>query len=69
MATKRFKAGELKNCEDRTDYARLETMSEAELEEAAGADPDSTPPTDEQLAAFKRAAPDDRSEGPGASDT
>ena len=45
---------------DRTDWKRLKTATDEQVEAAAKTDPDNLPLTDEQLAAAKRASPDVR---------
>jgi len=48
--TVRYRPGRDRKPEDRTDWARLRTMMDEEVEAAAAADPDNPPLTDEQLA-------------------
>ena len=48
--TVRYRPGRDRKPEDRTDWARLRTMMDEEVEAAAAADPDNPPLTDKQLA-------------------
>ena len=54
MANKTYTEEEAKLLEDKTDYERLDKMTEEEVEENAKSDPDSLSPTDEQLKKFRR---------------
>jgi putative transcriptional regulator len=49
-----FPDGTTQPLPDKTDWARLEAMTDAEVEAAALADPDAQPLTEEQLARFER---------------
>jgi hypothetical protein len=50
-----FPDGSTKPIESRTDWARLEAMTEEEIEANALADPDNPPLTEEELARMRRA--------------
>jgi putative transcriptional regulator len=54
-----FPDGSTQPFQDRTDWARLEAMTEEEIEANALADPDNPPLTDEELARMRR-VPDPR---------
>ncbi len=54
MAIEKHTKNELIKLKDRSDVERLKNMSEEEINEAAKADPDNLPLTDEQLKEFQR---------------
>jgi len=55
MPTKRVKLSELKNLKTKTDYDKVDQLTDEEIEKAAREDPDSALPTEEQLAKFRPA--------------
>jgi len=52
MAIKRVKLDDVKKLKSRTDYDRVDQMTDEEIERAAREDPDSALPTEEQLSEF-----------------
>ena len=54
MSTKKYTEEELKKLKDETDYERLDSMTNEEIEENSKSDPDSLSPSDEDLAKFKK---------------
>lgn len=54
MSINKYTEEELKNLKDKTDYERVNNMSEKEVEEKSQTDEDSITPTDEQLKKFKK---------------
>jgi putative transcriptional regulator len=58
--TTRYRPGRDPKPTDRTDWRRLEAMTDEQVEAAALADPDALPLTPEQLATARRATPNVR---------
>jgi len=54
MIEKKYTEEEAKKLEDKTDYERLEKMTEEEIEENSRSDVDALTPTEEQLKKFKK---------------
>lgn len=54
MADKKYTESEVKNLEDKTDYERLNNMTEEEIERNSNSDPDALTPTEEQMKKFKK---------------
>ena len=54
MPTKKYPDKELKKVKDKTDYSRVNNMTDEEIEENATTDDDSKTPTDEDLKKFKK---------------
>ena len=54
MAMKRYTAKQIKKLKDRTDYRRVERMTDEEIEAAARSDPDAPPCTRAQLKKFRK---------------
>ena len=54
MPTKKYPDEELKKVKDKTDYGRVNNMTDEETEENATTDDDSKAPTDEELKKFKK---------------
>lgn len=54
MTIKKFTKEELEKMKDLTDYERLQTMTEEEIEEAAKSDPDVPHLSEEELKKFKK---------------
>ena len=54
MPTKKYPDEELKKVKDKTDYNRVNNMTDEEIEENATTDEDSKTPTDEELKKFKK---------------
>ena len=54
MPTKKYPDKELKKVKDKTDYNRVNNMTDEEIEENATTDEDSKTPTDEELKKFKK---------------
>jgi hypothetical protein len=54
MATLRYTAEELKKRKGKTDFKRIEAMTDEEIEEAARNDPDNPPMKPEDAAKFRR---------------
>ena len=55
MAIKRMKQGDIGKKKGRSDFKRVDELTDEEIEEAARNDPDSALPTDEELENFKPA--------------
>ena len=64
MATKRVKLADLKKAKGRTDFDKLDNLTDEEIEKAAREDPDSALPTEKELGelwpARKRPSPPKR---------
>ncbi len=58
MSIKKYTEEELKKIKDRTDYDRINNMTEEEIEESSHSDEDALSPTDEQLKKFKKVKED-----------
>ncbi len=58
MVDERYTEEEAKLLEDKTDYARLDKMTDEEIEENSKSDPDALSPTNEQLKKFRRVKKD-----------
>ncbi|WP_205827998.1 hypothetical protein [Microbulbifer sp. SH-1] len=54
MCMKKYSEEELKNLEDKTDYEKVDNLTEEEIEEGSKSDPDSITPSDEDLKKFKK---------------
>ncbi len=54
MTIKKYSKEEIKETEDKTDYQRVKSMSDEEIEKNAQEDPDALPLTDEQIKKFKK---------------
>ena len=52
--TKKYSKDEIKKLKDETDYKRLDSMTEEEIEENAESDPESKTPSDDELYKFKK---------------
>lgn len=55
MATKKFTTEEARRLKGKTDWSRVDALTDEEIERAASTDPDSVPPTGEELKEFKPA--------------
>ena len=66
MATRRVKLADLKKAKGRTDFDKLDNLTDEEIEKAAREDPDSALPTEKEvqelIPARKRPAPPRRRE-------
>ena len=54
MTDKKYTEKEAKSLKDKTNYEKLEKMTEQEIEENSESDPDSLSPTDEQMKKFRK---------------
>ncbi|GAB2522834.1 hypothetical protein [Microbulbifer agarilyticus] len=54
MCIKKYTEEELKKLKDKTDYEKVDELTEAEVEEGAELDPDSLTPSDEELGNFQK---------------
>lgn len=55
MATKKLTAEEARRLKGKTDWSRVDALTDEEIEHAASSDPDSVLPTEEDLKEFKPA--------------
>lgn len=55
MAIKRMKQSDISEAKGRSDFKRVDELTEEEIEEAARNDPDSARPTEAELEKFKPA--------------
>ncbi len=57
MAIKKISSEEAKKSKGKTDWDKVDALTEEEIEDAAKDDPDSALPTDEELKEFKPVKP------------
>lgn len=57
MAIKKISADEAKKIKGKTDWEKVDDLSDEEIKEAVENDPDTVLPTDEELKKFKRVNP------------
>jgi hypothetical protein len=65
MSTKRLSAEEAKKAKGKTNWDRVDALTDEEIEEAAKADPDSALPTEEELRDFRSERARRRTKGRG----